>query len=184
MSSFANLDLVRDGNAKKVMRATQVDIDSLFKEIELLKQGVNEVPDSFFVQSGDSLLYVPVKDGVIIFENVKSFVDENKGNWPKSLAGWIFLIVSTLMGAKGTQIIASGRKIYWALKPFVNNPLGLVALTSLVVSALVTYLVGAAFLDGVFSFGVLGSVSGLVSFGAIYIYERFIKKSEKASAEA
>lgn len=200
VSAFGNVDKIRDTNAKKEIISLQSKLDSVLTEIETAKAEVTAVPrvvvgsdtlllfetpgfpDLYTVVLGVDTFQVPVKDGYLFVTGILEFERENRGNWPTSFPGWLSLVSLTIVGGRATQVITSGRKVYKALKPFIGNPLGLVALSSVAISALIAFIVGQFITGNGFSVELWVTIGGYVAIGAWFIYERLVKKGEKETA--
>lgn len=132
-------------------------------------------PDLIPVVVGTDTFQLPAREARVIIDTIKGFTAENKGNWPKNIAGWAILIVTTLLGGKLTQAITSAKAIYNWLKPLLKKTLFIVGLASAAVSAGITYGL-AQFGDGVFSYEQYATIFPWVTIVAISVYEFFMKK--------
>jgi len=147
---------------------------------EATVQPTVDIPDILPVVVGTDTFLLPAKDVRVILDTIKSFTAEHEGNWPKSIAGWAILLVTTLVGGKLTQAITSAKAVYSWLKPLLKKTLFIVGLASAGVSAGITY--GLALLgDGVFDYEQYATVLPWVTLVAIAIYDFFFKKEKVAS---
>lgn len=147
----------------------QAPVDSVKQVREAAAPKVPEI--LWVVVDGDSV-GIPTNDAQIAADTVKEIIRENKGNWPKSVLGWITLVLGIIFSARGTVFITSGKKIYEFLKIFLRKTLNIVAFIAGIASAGVTLLVG----KGSFDWQTFTTIWGITSFLGVYIYETWVKK--------
>lgn len=153
----------------------QVPVDS----VEQAEAVATEVPEILWVVIDGDSVGIPTTDAKLAAETVKEIIRENKGNWPKSVLGWITLILGIIFSARGTVFITSGRKIYAFLKVFLRKTLNIVAFISGVASAGVTLLIG----KGSFEWQMFSTIWGITAFLGVYIYETWIKKPDPVTVK-
>lgn len=181
LTLFSGLELeaqkIRDKVAASRIEALEVvvnnDIPAIYDQLDSVQVQLEKViPDSFPLIVDGITYWLPVKDGKIIYNEIDTFIQENKGNWPTDTLGWINLIVLAVVGGKFTQAFVSARRIYEFLKPKLGDTLFIVGLVSLAVAFGITMLVGG----GAFDYKMFVGVSGWTGFIAVFIYEKWIKK--------
>lgn len=131
-----------------------------------------KLPETIWVVIDGDSIGIPTKDGQIAVETVKEIIEENKGNWPTSILGWVTLVLGILFSARGTVFMTSARGIYNFLKTFLRKTLHVVAFVAGAASAGVTFLIGR----GEFDWQMFTTLWGITSFLGVYIYETWIKK--------
>lgn len=184
----AQADKIRDNAAKTEIVALQektAEIDLLTERLANLEKAIPSIPDSFMYVIGGDTLYFPIKDGVVIFTEVKDFVKENEGNWPTSFAGWMALLFALFTGGKLTQVTVSAKRIWESAKPFLGNKLSLVAIVALLLSAVIALLFGKI-TNGAWAlnYDMFTSISGWIGMVAVFIYERFVKEKQPETVTA
>lgn len=112
---------------KALNKTLSADVAAKAKEIEVLKDSLNLIPDSTCVTLKDgSTICLPFKDSQLLADSVAEYVKKNTSTgWPKDILGWLSLIVGLFMGAEGARRLSAGKKIYEALKPVLKTRLGL-----------------------------------------------------------
>lgn len=135
------------------------------------------IPDTAcIVLSGERVCFITT-DGKAAVEIVQQFFRQNSGSWPKTFVGWLTLFASFIFSASGTALLVNVKRVYEMLKPIFRKTLHIVALVAMAFSYGSTYLIGLVTKDG-FNPNVFAVLSMLSSFGAVYIYETWIKKKD------
>lgn len=138
-----------------------------------------EVPETLWVVINGDSVGIPTTDAKLAADTVKEIIKENEGNWPKTVLGWVTLVLGIIFSARGTVLITSGRKIYAFLKVFLRKTLNIVAFISGVASAGVTLLIG----KGSFEWQMFSTIWGITAFLGVYIYETWIKKPDPVTVK-
>lgn len=136
-----------------------------------------QIPDSLCVNIEGEALCFPTGDGQAAGEIIKGFVEKNKGQWPDDVLGWILLLGGFLLSARGTALLSNATRIYYFLRGILKKTLHVVAFVAGVFSAGITFLFGT-FTGKGFDIAVFVTLWPVVSFGAVYIYENWIKKDD------
>lgn len=144
-----------------------------------VRDSVTKIPETLWVVINGDSIGIPTTDAKIAAETVKEIIKENDGNWPKTVLGWVTLVLGIIFSARGTVFITSGKRIYAFLKSFLKKTLNIVAFVAGMASAGITFLVGR----GSFDWQVFMTVWGIVAFIGVYIYETWIKKPEPGVAK-
>lgn len=146
-------------------------------------QQVTSIPDSICVTVNDAVVCVPTKDGAEAGRILQDFIESQKGHWPKDVWGIILLIGGFLLSAQGAMFLSNATKVYRFLKIFLRETLHVVVFISMVFAAAITFLVGY-FQGKGFSFDwqIFAVLSPTIALGAVYIYERRLKKQEAQKA--
>ena len=143
----------------------------------------DSIPNELCATVKDTVICVPLADAKNLGKIISDFLKENEGNWPTSTMGWIMLIIGLITSGVATSFSSNATKIYYFLKVFLRNTLHVVYFLAGVFSALVTFLVGlTSDTVEVFSWNLFTTIWPLSIVVAIYIYDRFIKKSASAKA--
>lgn len=140
------------------------------------------LPDSLCVTLEGQPLCLPTGDGQAAGVIIKEFIDKNKGQWPKDVLGWILLIGGFLLSAPGTALLANATRVYYFLRSFLRKTLHVVAFIAGVFSVAVTFLFGQLSGNG-FNIAMFMSIWPVVAFGAVYVYENWIKKDDFVEPE-
>lgn len=176
---------IRDDNAKSVIKELKEEtakIETLEAQVETLSakiEQVSSIPDSIpIILKGDTLGWLPVKDGKVVFDTITGFVKENNGSWPKTAMGWITLLFTAIVGGKFTQAIVSAKRVYAYLKPKFKDTLYMVALVSMLLSFVATYLLGKLMGSNGFDETLFMAVSLAFGFISVFIYEKTVKPKQ------
>lgn len=133
----------------------------------------SNVPDSLLVVINGDSVFIPTKDGVEAAKIVQRVIEGNKGNWPTSPLAWVMWVLAFAFSATGIALMGNLKSIYNFLRIFLRETLHVVAFIAGAVSAGLTFLLG----NGVFDWQTFATLWGGLSFLAVYVYERWIKKS-------
>lgn len=182
MALFAVLYFTQCANEAKA----QVAVDSSsITELTTDQPSSNlpsNLPDSLCVTLEGQPLCLPTGDGQAAGEIIKEFIEKNKGQWPKDVLGWILLLGGFLLSAPGTALLANATRVYYFLRSFLRKTLHVVAFIAGVFSAAVTLLFGQLTGNG-FNVAMFMSIWPVVAFGAVYVYENWIKKDDFVEPE-
>ncbi len=144
---------------------------------------VSAVPDSVCVTVNDAVVCVPTKDGAEAGRILQDFIESQKGHWPKDVWGIILLIGGFLLSAQGAMFLSNATKVYRFLKIFLRETLHVVIFISMLFAGAVTFLVGYFQGKGVyFDWQIFAVLLPTIALGAVYIYERRLKKQEAQKA--
>ncbi len=146
-------------------------------------QEVAAIPDSVCVTVNDAIVCVPTRDGAEAGRILQEFIESQKGHWPKDIWGIILLIGGFLLSAQGAMFLSNATKVYRFLKIFLRETLHVVVFISMVFAAAITFLVGYFQGKGfAFDWQIFAVLSPTIALGAVYIYERRLKKQEAQKA--
>lgn len=143
-------------------------------KLEVTTRDSSEVPDSICVTTKTGIVCVPTGDAKILIDLITEIAGENKGNWPKTILGWITLLVGIAFSVRGTIAITAAKRIYAFLKVFLRSTLNIVAFGAGAVSTGITFLLGR----GEFDWTIFGILWPSLAFLSVYVYEAFFKKPE------
>lgn len=134
----------------------------------------SEIPDSVCVQTKSGLICIPTGDTKALIDILMDVANENKGNWPTTLFGWITLIVGLAFSVRGTIALTAAKRIYAFLKVFLRSTLNIVAFAAGGLATGVTFLLG----KGEFDWNTFGILWPSLAFVAVYVYEAKFKKPD------
>ena len=169
---FLVLSLQFGSNAIISQEATNISTEVSPKVLQV------QVPDSLCVTINDERVCFPTKDVKETEELISQFIKENEGSWPTSLAGWLILILGTIVGGRYAAVWSNATKVFYFLKGFLKETLHVVAFVSGLIAVGLTFLIGV-FTKELFAWDIFGMVWPWTALVSIYVYEKWLKKPKK-----
>lgn len=145
--------------------------------VDTTEVAAETVPDSLCVTLDGSVICFPTGEAVESAAIIKQLVDDNKGNWPTTVWGFVMLVGGFLLSAPGAALLVNMNKVYQSLKVIFRDTLAIVAAVAGALATGVSFLVGLITGSG-FTWDIFMVVWGPIAFGSVVFYERVLKKKE------
>lgn len=142
--------------------------------IKMLRDSL-ALPDTLCVTVRDSIFCFATSEGQDIATPIVDYIEEqnNKG-WPKTLGGWIAVIIGFIPLVLGTKKLAAINSVWNVLKPYLKTRLGLAVIAGGALSAIATFIVSM----GRFDFNIFLSIWPWAALGASYLHNIVSKKED------